>query len=92
MSIDIITLRNDSGEPVGFSIIVEQEDVKDFKEMVNRAFNCWDTASPELKVFADKITHGKILQNYHAQSKMTSTESSYDKNKDIESEGQRAIK
>lgn len=50
----------------GINIItVSDNDMPVFKQMVNRAMNCWDKAPPELKSFADRLTSGKELQDYH---------------------------
>lgn len=74
MSIDIVALRDATSKIIGYSIVIEEESIPGFKEMVNRAFNCWADAPPELKSFADKVTHGRVLQNYFEQSKLTTQE------------------
>lgn len=40
---------------------------KDFEELVFRATNLWPDAPPYIKEFADKLIHGKILQDYRRQ-------------------------
>jgi hypothetical protein len=41
------------------------DDLPQFKELVHRATNLWPDASPEIKTFADDITHdGVQMQDY----------------------------
>lgn len=40
------------------------EDIQLFKDLVNRAMNCWDRAPAKLKTFGDIVTEGKVLQKY----------------------------
>lgn len=50
----------------GISIQVKEEDMEVFKELVNRACNCWDKAPATIKTFADHITNKNTsLQDYH---------------------------
>jgi hypothetical protein len=51
-------------EDVATVRIVGHVSIKLFKEMVQRANNCWDTAPVEMKEFSDMVTHGKLMQNY----------------------------
>lgn len=44
--------------------ITTQEDVQLFKDLVNRAMNCWDRAPARVKEFGDIVTEGKALQKY----------------------------
>lgn len=46
-------------------IRITNDDLPKFKELVQRATNLWPDASPEIKEFADDITHdGIIMQDY----------------------------
>jgi hypothetical protein len=40
---------------------------KSFQELIQRGANLWPDAPPEIKEFADLITTGRILQDYHGQ-------------------------
>jgi len=48
--------------------LIDQPDVPAFKELIQRGANLWPDAPPEIKAFADWITNGKIMQDYHAQA------------------------
>lgn len=63
MTINVIKLSTQS-----ITIVVPSEHMAEFKKMINRAFNCWPDASPELKEFADRITNDKPMQDYWAQT------------------------
>lgn len=60
MSIQIVRLSTGTN-----AVFIQDEDLAHFKEMVNRACNCWDKAPPVIKEFADKITTGQVLQDYY---------------------------
>lgn len=47
-----------------YIITVDGESISQFKELVNRALNCWDDAPKDLKELGDMLSHGKILQQY----------------------------
>lgn len=49
------------------TIIITNESVKRFQEMVQRGTNLWPDAHPEIKETADIITTGVILQDYRGQ-------------------------
>lgn len=55
--------------PGDLVIFIPKEHAEAFKQLVNRAMNCWDRAPAELKEFADMVTEGKILQDYSSQEK-----------------------
>lgn len=58
----------DSYETVtGYTVVINEASIDKFKELVQRATNLWPDAPPEIKEFADLITNGKVLQNYHSQ-------------------------
>lgn len=57
-------LPDPQGVPVATVRITGSKDIELFKQLVNRAMNCWDTAPAELKEFADRVTEGRIQQNY----------------------------
>lgn len=39
-----------------------------FKELVQRGANLWPDAPPEIKEFADRVTTGRVQQDYRAQA------------------------
>lgn len=43
----------------------DKEAIASFQELMNRALNTWDAAPPEWKELADRIEHGKSLQDYY---------------------------
>ena len=45
--------------------VVGPEDIQLFKDLVNRALNCWDRAPLHVKEFGDLVTEGKLMQEYH---------------------------
>lgn len=48
-------------------VFVSAESQEIFKEMVFRATNLWPDAPPSIKMFADLLHHGRVLQNYEQQ-------------------------
>jgi hypothetical protein len=52
------------GEIQEFKLSITQESIPQFKELVNRALNCWDRAPKDLKDLGDMLTHGRITQNH----------------------------
>ena len=46
-------------------IIVQSKNWKEFQELVQRGANLWPDASPDIKMFADIVTVGKPMQDYH---------------------------
>jgi hypothetical protein len=50
-----------------YVIVVEPLAAEVFQELVQRATNLWPDAPPIVKEFADVITTGHILQDYHSQ-------------------------
>lgn len=47
-----------------FAITITDESVPEFKQLVQRALNCWDDAPKDLKELGDMLTHGKITQDH----------------------------
>lgn len=45
-------------------IVVDEESMPAFKELVQRGANLWPDASPEIKKFADELIEGKPQQDY----------------------------
>ncbi len=64
MSIEIEIINYTDGI---IGIEVPSELVKEFKDLISRGLNTWDTASPGIKIFGDLLIHGKVLQDYEAQ-------------------------
>lgn len=60
----IQTMRLSTGTLV---IAVQAESESAFKQLVNRACNCWPDAPAEIKEFADNVIEGRVLQDYRAQ-------------------------
>jgi hypothetical protein len=46
------------------NIRLSGKSLENFKKMVSRGMNTWDSAPAELKEFADLLIEGKILQDY----------------------------
>jgi hypothetical protein len=44
--------------------ITEEESLKNFIALVNRALNVWDRAPAELKELGDMLTHGYVTQHH----------------------------
>lgn len=52
----------------GFVIVIDGESKKEFQELVQRGSNLWPDASAEIKAFADVVTNGQLMQDYHNQT------------------------
>lgn len=46
----------------------DEQSLKEFRELVNRALNCWDQAPKDLKELGDILTHGRITQDHSSIS------------------------
>jgi hypothetical protein len=57
------------GIPIATVRITGTRDIEFFKQLVQRATNCWDNAPVSILEFADVVTVGRIQQNYEAQRK-----------------------
>lgn len=55
---------NGAGEVTGFTVEISNGSISDFQQLVARACNTWDFASPEIKKFHDLIVNGTMLQDY----------------------------
>lgn len=67
MSFAVVTYKDyetPSGKPTMNILITSDEDIQLFKQLVNRAMNCWDRAPAKIKEFGDLVTEGKIQQKY----------------------------
>jgi len=51
-------------QPENYQLVIHGSNIAPFKELVQRALNCWPNAHPALKELGDMLTHGKILQDY----------------------------
>lgn len=51
------------------SVEVPPEDTAAFTELIQRGANLWPDAPATIKEFADKVTNGKVLQDYKSQEK-----------------------
>jgi hypothetical protein len=49
-------------------ITATKDDVAAIKELVQRGCNLWPDAPPAIKELADKLTHGRVLQDYYQQA------------------------
>lgn len=49
------------------SLTIQSQLVPQFKDLINRALNCFPDAHPELKELGDILTEGKVLQDYASQ-------------------------
>ena len=63
---NILCLHSTDGSIV---IHVPKADAQPFKNLIQRGANLWPDAPPEIKEFADLVTNGRVLQDYHAQNK-----------------------
>ena len=57
-------------EPERLSVFFLEDDsqgITIFKELVNRALNCWPKAPKDLKELGDMLTHGYITQDHTEQ-------------------------
>ena len=52
-----------------FTMELDAEAITSFKQVLNRALNCWPDAPPEWKDLADRLEFGKPLQNYYPPEK-----------------------
>lgn len=69
MSLVVHPIKSPETETIiGFTIQVSFASIKEFREMVARACNTWDSASADMKYFHDDIIHGKGLQNYNSMA------------------------
>lgn len=62
--ISVHSIRNLENKPIALTIVVDEESIAEFQKMVQRACGLWPDASPEMKTFADEVTHGEIMQDY----------------------------
>lgn len=62
--ISVHPIKGPENKPLGFTIVVDSESVPEFQKMVQRATGLWPDASPEMKAFADEVTHGELMQDY----------------------------
>ena len=69
MSINYEHMRDWEGYTEAHRITIDfVDDWKSFQELIQRGANLWVDAPPEIKEFADLVTNGKILQDYHSQN------------------------
>lgn len=71
MAILLERAMNGDGTPdLGSGIFIEvpTRHVEEFKELIFRATNLWPDSSAAIKIFADMVIHGKVLQNYEEMS------------------------
>lgn len=64
MSFTVSERENILGGKVMEVIITSEVDIQLFRDLVNRAMNCWDRAPAKLKTFGDIVTEGHALQDY----------------------------
>ena len=64
MTIKVTTTRNDDNSVHLLRLEITEESLPLFKQMVDRAMNCWDSAPKDLKDMADMLTHGYITQDH----------------------------
>jgi hypothetical protein len=62
----MITILNPSPHSSAQVIIIPDDAVEVFKQLVQRGAQTWADAPADIKEFADLITTGKILQNYRS--------------------------
>lgn len=64
MTIRVNANRNSDNRLHFFRIEVDQDSIKNFIALVDRALNCWDSAPKELKDLGDMLTHDRITQDH----------------------------
>jgi len=57
-------LKNELKNPCGLEIQLDEKEVKQFQQVLNRALNCWPEAPADWKSLSDLLDHGRILQPY----------------------------
>lgn len=62
-----VLLPNEEQPELLMISIHSTESLAHFQELVHRAVNLWPDAHPEIKEFADKVTNGKVMQDYRTQ-------------------------
>lgn len=74
-----------TNEPETLCLTVSYENLKEFQKILDRALNCWPDAPVFWKELADKLTHGKVTQDYaHQESqKLTRNAGDYHTEKEI---------
>ena len=50
---------------VAVAIMISNDSIVAFKELIRRGANTWDTAPPDIKEFVDILIDGAALQNYY---------------------------
>lgn len=77
MSIDVERpLLAETGAPdmeAGIIVTVPRRHIKEFMELIYRGVNLWPDASNEIKIFADIVTEGKVMQEYNRHYQPMST-------------------
>lgn len=61
--------RNPENEIYVIHISITADSLPTFKQLADRALNCWDSAPPELKELGDMLTHGYVTQEYTSHTK-----------------------
>ena len=86
MTIKVTATRNDNNSLHLLRIEVDEESIRNFLTLVDRALNTWDSAPKELKELGDMLTHDRITQDHTHQLMNTK-----DVSRDYYSEEERAI-
>lgn len=60
-------IKNELGNMEALQLTIPIGRLAEFKSVLNRALNTWDTAPSEWKELADILEHGIALQDYYAQ-------------------------
>lgn len=71
MTLKVIRTRDSDNQDHLIRLEITEASVPLFKELVNRALNCWDSAPKELKELGDMLTHGHVTQD-HTRTKINS--------------------
>lgn len=56
------------------TIEISEEMVEEFKKVISRGMNTYERAPGELREFRDQLVEGRVLQDYSAMPKYTTTE------------------
>lgn len=66
--IEFQRLEGIDGNAMAFVLTIDGKESMDaFRQLVFRATNLWPDAPAEIKEFADKVEHGRVLQDYASQ-------------------------
>lgn len=72
-----VTRNNDNSIHL-IRIEITEESIDQFKQLVDRALNCWNSAPADLKSLGDLLTHGYVTQKYEEMNQPINTKQNTD--------------